>query len=484
MKNLLYKISLYPAILLLLTAFNSCVLDVTVTPEEDKPSNTKLIVTSAPSGAEIFVNGKNTGRKTPDTLKYITDPDLNLRLKLPFFRDSLFVVNIGENEVKSIHIDFLNNPSMLGTIFFTSDPLGAQIFLNDSSFGKTTPFQLKSVLPGTYSVRYKIQNFRDAVFTIYVESNITTTASYKLRDTNTWVDYQTSNSGIKTNFLSCVAVDDNNIKWIGTFDRGIISFDETAFNNYDKTNSPLPNNNILAITVDNSNRKWIGTSGGLAVLNNGSWQIYTSANSDLPNDRINSITIDQNNVIWLGTPSGIVKFDEQTWALFDTVLAGPTILNANDILIGPDNLFWVATDISGVANFREPHFTAMYYDSTSCIPTNRTNHTALYNDEIWITHSLEQGKQSGLSIFTLSTCSNLHIGTSSSVLNNIFIDNRNNKWIASNEGLFRVINRSVFGLYTKSNSYISSNNITDMTMDKNGYYWITTNGGGLNKLKL
>lgn len=483
MKNFHHKILIFLTSFVILATFNSCVMDVSVTPEEEQPTLTKLIISSNPSNAEIFVNGKNTGKMTPDTLHYITDPELNIKLKLPFYRDSLFTVNMAENETKSIYIDFLNNPTMLGTIFFTSDPLNSQIFLNDSSLGKVTPFNLKNVLPGIYSVRYKFNNYRDAVFLVYVESNVTATASYKLRDTSTWVDYQITNSGITTNFLSCVSVDNGNIKWIGTLDKGIMSYDEKTFTTYNKTNSPLPDNNIMAVTVDNSNRKWIGTSGGLAVLDNGNWQIFTPSNSGLPNSKVNSITIDQNNVKWLGTPSGIVKFDEHTWTLYDTVLAGPTILNANDILIDNNNLFWVATDISGIANFRESYFTKMIYDSTSCIPNNRTNHADLFNNEVWITHSLEQGKQSGISIFTSASCTKMSVGTSANVLNNVFIENIN-KWISSNEGLFRIINQSIFSLYTRSNSFLSNNNVNDITIDKNGHYWITTNGGGLNKLKL
>jgi streptogramin lyase len=462
---------------------NSCILDVTVTPEEEVPIDTRLIITSLPADAEIFINGKNTGKKTPDTVKYISNKDLNIKLKLPFFRDTLFSVSLTPGSVNNVSIDYLANPTMYGNIFFTSSPLGAEILINDSALGKTTVHQIYKVVPGVYSVRYRLKNHRDAVFNVSVYSGNTSTASYKLRDTSVWVDFQPSNSEIHSTSLLCIAIDSKDTKWIGTSDKGLIAYDDIGFVNYNTINSPLPNKTILDITIDNNDRKWIGTSGGLAILDNGNWKVFTNSNSGLPSNQINSIIIDKYNVKWLGTPAGLVRFDEQSWILYDTIMPGYNLLHVRDIVIDNSNTFWLVSDVSGVVTFNEPFFTEVFEDSTSCLPTNRTSAADLFGDEVWITHTPEQGMQAGISVLTISTCRKLYWGSPSVSHNQVYVDKHNFKWICSNEGLFKIYNYTLTTNFTRTNSYLSSNNVTDIILDNNGQYWITTNGGGLNKQK-
>ncbi|MDE6311428.1 MAG: hypothetical protein K2L96_06380 [Muribaculaceae bacterium] len=67
--------------------------------------------------------------------------------------------------------------------------------------------------------------------------------------------------------ISCIAVDPNNRKWIGTADAGVylVSADGTKIiSHFDKSNSPLVSDEVYSIAADpNSNRVYIGTRLGV-----------------------------------------------------------------------------------------------------------------------------------------------------------------------------------------------------------------------------
>ena len=84
-------------------------------------------------------------------------------------------------------------------------------------------------------------------------------------DGNNWTMFGTAD-GLPWNFITALAVDTNNILWIGT-QSGLSSFDGNVFTNYFRRNSGLTADYISDIDVDGFNNKWIGTSDGISVYN-------------------------------------------------------------------------------------------------------------------------------------------------------------------------------------------------------------------------
>jgi len=68
---------------------------------EDNPESPietgKLVVTSIPSGARIYVEGMNTGKNTPDTLINLEAGDYDLFLYLQYYDTAYFTVTIHNN---------------------------------------------------------------------------------------------------------------------------------------------------------------------------------------------------------------------------------------------------------------------------------------------------------------------------------------------------------------------------------------------------
>ena len=111
-----------------------------------------------------------------------------------------------------------------------------------------------------------------------------------------WAVYNTSID------ITCIAIDDNGDKWLGTYKGGLIKFDGSNWTVYNVANSGLPHNDVRCITIDQDDNKWIGTSGGNLTMFDGSdWTLYGISNTDI---NYNCIVIDKSGNKWIGTYEG------------------------------------------------------------------------------------------------------------------------------------------------------------------------------------
>jgi ligand-binding sensor domain-containing protein len=88
-----------------------------------------------------------------------------------------------------------------------------------------------------------------------------------LRASGSWQSYLIA-SGAK--HYGDLVIDKNNTKWIASFDRGLIGFNDTQQNRKIVINNSygngLPINNVRSLAIDKNNRLWIGTQWGLRIL--------------------------------------------------------------------------------------------------------------------------------------------------------------------------------------------------------------------------
>jgi hypothetical protein len=107
--------------------------------------------------------------------------------------------------------------------------------------------------------------------------------------------------------------------WVGT-DNGLAKFDGKSpegWKVYNSKNSPIPDNKITALAVNNNNIIWIGFSNGnLASFNGYNWIIFDKYSGT--GNVINDLEIDIDGNIWIarnGTP-GLVKFNGEFFTEF------------------------------------------------------------------------------------------------------------------------------------------------------------------------
>ncbi|HSP88662.1 MAG TPA: PEGA domain-containing protein, partial [Ignavibacteriaceae bacterium] len=427
-----------------------------------------------------FLNGRNSGRVTPDTLIYLDYGHYQVTLKRNYFRDTSLSVIIKENEKTELFVDYKTNPGMYGGMNISSNPQGASIFINDSLINGITPFTITNILPGNYKVTVKLLNYRDGQIKPIVRSGQISNYNTILRDTSEWIDYQLINSGIQSNSLTSIAIDNNGIKWIGSTDKGLIRFDETNFINYSTLNSGIPEDAINCVTVSPDNKIWIGTTAGVGVFDGSSWVNYNNSNSGLTSNLINSIEFDEQSNAWIGSSSGLYKFDGVTWTRYNDdqlrlwVLA--TKIDGNKI--------WIGTNSDGIISL-ENEILSYYPDTLFFYPSKKI--TSIEKDNvgnIWFTHSPGSNLQCGVSFYSGNSFSNFRFGINNTPINNISIDELNNKWISTFEGLLRYDANNITQTFSGANSLISSKRVTGSAVDSNNDLWITTSGGGLNKFKV
>ena len=461
--------------------FLGCDKEVSRSPVETDAPKGFIYVDSNPQGFIIYVNDKNTGRFTPDSVSYIKAGEYEITLKKKYYKDTSVVVLLGEDEKQNLNIDILANPSMYGNLTLATQPAGASISINDSVLNKVTPITFQSLLPGIYTVKFNLYNFRDKVIPVIVESNKTNAYTVTLRDTSVWVDFQVFNSGIQSNSLTAIAVDQNNVKWIGTLEKGIIRYDELNFTSFNTSNSSIPDNRINCISIDPQNRVWLGTDFGIGVYDGLGWMVYNRNNSELTSEIINTIVFDDNGTAWIGTAANLVEFDGFNWIIYNEPSGWGDWINA--IYIESENKIWLGTKLNGIYQFENGNFNSMSQPVFGYPSTTISSIDVDDFNNIWFAFLPDTTGGGAISIWDGVGFNNYFIGSPQINVNHIFIDDMDIKWIATSEG-FVVYdaqnNSTVFRTY---NSLISSNIIKSCVRDLNGNVWITTFASGLNKYK-
>lgn len=142
---------------------------------------------------------------------------------------------------------------------------------------------------------------------------------------NKFIVLNTSIGNLPNNDVRCVAVDNRNQLWIGSFSGlRVLSVDQFISETELEANSIIIQEGdlaqelfyqqtILDIAVDGANRKWVSIADGgvFLVSANGQQTIsrFTKNNSPLPSDNINDIEIDgSSGEVFFATDKGMVSF--------------------------------------------------------------------------------------------------------------------------------------------------------------------------------
>jgi len=107
-----------------------------------------VVIKSKPSGAEVFIGGKSTGKETPFQMQ-LDEGTYHFVLKLPMYRD--FKIDVTIVEGQTLTKEVILRPAY-GSINVTSEPSGALITLDGISTNQKTPYTLDKILSGVHSI--------------------------------------------------------------------------------------------------------------------------------------------------------------------------------------------------------------------------------------------------------------------------------------------------------------------------------------------
>jgi len=125
--------------------------------------------------------------------------------------------------------------------------------------------------------------------------------------------YNTSNSGIATNYVQAIIETQNGDLWLASVD-GFSHLDITTkrferFQNIENDSTSLSSNRSMSIFEDSKGNIWMGTDVGLNLFNKVT-KGFTRYQKEhgLPDNSINSIVEDKHGNFWIGTNKGLSKF--------------------------------------------------------------------------------------------------------------------------------------------------------------------------------
>lgn len=294
--------------------------------------------------------------------------------------------NLNDNEVRSVCIDKYNNKW-----FATKNGLT----LYNGKTWKT--YTIKDGLAGN-SVNSIIFDDGDWGPAIWAATDNGVSVIGVKPDAITFATpYRSNNTGLVSNNVRAIAVDNIKIKWFGT-DSGVSSFDGNVWASFTaELNSFLTSNDILSIFpltdfvmfgtlgggvsrfdsitqatpittslasdviasdvvysmyASKLGDEWFGTDSGLShhtgIYPGANWTTYKVANG-LADNSVRSILAENDSLLWIGTDNGLNRFDGTNWLKFTTVegLAGNKVLSiAKDV----DGSFWLGTN-SGISHY-------------------------------------------------------------------------------------------------------------------------------------
>ena len=245
-----------------------------------------------------------------------------------------------------------SNPDELGNYYsalITSNPAGAQIYVDGKYSGHSTPDTISWLTRGEHSIRLRFNSVLDTVFSLSsTQPGLSSVHIDYLAVLNHYGNIycttEPSSAYIYLNDVYTARFTPDTIKYLlpGRYKIKYEQFryrsdstyvdviggktsrvnlwlqDTTEWLDFRTANSKIPSDRIVCFKVDINNAVWIGTyDNGLAKLLNGRFTNFNTSNSPLPSNFITAIDIDENGNLWIGTMNGLVNYDGNDWEIYN-----------------------------------------------------------------------------------------------------------------------------------------------------------------------
>jgi len=291
-----------------------------------------------------------------------------------------------------------------------------------------------------------------------------------------WTIYDIRNTGYPLYAdVRALTIDKNGNKWLGTWCGGVTKFDNEIWTNYQKENSGLPGSCVNSIAIDDSGYVWIGTNGqGLAKFNGVNWTVFNSSNSGLTFDYIKAVAVDNSGNIWIGGygygfDGGLTKFDGINWLNYNPSNSGLPSTSITALKIDNQGNKWICFYQNGVVKFDGVNWT-VYNTSNSGLPDDIVYALEIDNSgNVWIGTNYGLAKFDGVNWITYNTSNS---GLPDNIVLSIALDSSGNKWIGTYYGGLAKFDGMNWTIFNSSNSALPSNYVRAIAIDNAGNKWI------------
>lgn len=151
-------------------------------PVNPQPTTGSLGVTTAPAGADIYVDGRYRAA-SPSVITNLAPGTHTLRMHKAGYDEYLQTFTITAGQRTSIDYTFIPQASSYGSMEVASVPYGAALFLDGNYMGQTPSgdyFDITSLVPGTHTVTLRMTDYQDYTQTVYVPGGSVQTINAQL----------------------------------------------------------------------------------------------------------------------------------------------------------------------------------------------------------------------------------------------------------------------------------------------------------------
>lgn len=457
----------------------SCDRELSVTQPASPIPQGSLDISTSPEGYEIIVNERLSGKYTPDSLVYIEEGTYNLTFRHPIYIDTSITVQIEKDQKKSVLTDCTQHPLFHGKIKCYSIPNGADIFIDNESTGYKTPHTFEDIFPGSHKASYRKTGHTNYNEDFRVNSNQVLSLGGVLEDTTIWMFLHTGNSPIPTNYIRHLELGDNGSLWVGTFDGGIVNYNDGVWKLYNISNRKLPGNMITDM-ASNYGIMWVGTTVGAAKIINDRITIYNKSNSMLPDNNISAVGCTGYSYGGLiGTQNkGAMLIDHNGFHVYDITNSEIPSNHITSISNAGYNMFFGTDEGLAIRNTNNNSW-KFINTSNSNLPKNRISKVIpLDNDSatkkiIMVVDNVLNSSQSSLVLYEEGevTIKEFHCA-----IYNIH-HNYNITWLSTSKGLIKLKDLEIDKTFDSSNTPLNENTVYDMVKDPQGSIWMATDDG-------
>ena len=163
-----------------------------------------ILVKSNPVGASVLLNGEDKGTTTDEGLQISNIKKGVHEITIRLENYQTYTKNIYVSHEETTHVERTLR-SLPGSLFISSAPSGAAIYLNDILRGKI-PTTIDSLIPKMYHVRLSLDRYKTVRKDVIVKPNRRTTETWSLSKSRrlSWIKYSFLGISAVTGFYTMV----------------------------------------------------------------------------------------------------------------------------------------------------------------------------------------------------------------------------------------------------------------------------------------
>jgi ligand-binding sensor domain-containing protein len=284
--------------------------------------------------------------------------------------------------------------------------------------------------------------------------------NHSMRDLMANVSFGLFEKSLPEPDLLSLAVDQNNMIWIGTDGNGVLAYDGESVKIINKENSPLTTNYVRNIIVDNQNRKFFLTGvfpetwldrffgdkevspekfGGVVMYNEPrfdhfpEWEIHNRFTSNIPTSYVNQMMFDPSDKLWMATSgSGVMSYDGNNWKLYRDPKTGVVGEMLQRISVSNNGDVFAGAQLKGLYKVEGDELKAISKDDFGYKNKNINGLAVSGNNKVFIATIM------GLDICELDGGCEFYDKKTGLLSNNLFfckMDSKGDVWVGTTKGI-------------------------------------------------